>query len=304
MPRKKKTEKEAEKTKEKKAVKKIASAGKTITEEGGAKEIGGGAVKKILKKELIEKAKKIEEKIKQKEEKDIKKEIEESEKEKRGRAKRAEKTLFPLDDYVKYSCHLGTKAVTPNMRKFVYKRRADGIAVLNTNDTDEKLKQAAEFLKDFKQEDIFIACKREAGWEAAKKFSEVTGIQSFLKKYPAGIITNPNLEDFFEIELVIICDPWIDKNALNDAIKLKKPVIALCDTNNLTRGVTKIVPCNNKSGKSIGIILYLLAREYLKNQGKEKEAKALKIEDFTGVVETTEKRKKGIKERGGAKEGV
>lgn len=246
-------------------------------------------------KELKEKAKELEAKIERKEEKivDLKEELEES-KEKR-KAKRAEKTLFPLDDYVKYSCHLGTKAVTPNMRQFVYKRRADGLAVLNTNSIDKKLKEAAEFLKNFKAEDIFLACKREAGWEAAKKFGEVAGIKVFTKKYPAGRITNSQLADFFETELVIICDPWLDKNALNDAVIVKKPVIGLCDTNNLTKGLTKIIPCNNKAAKSIGLILYLLAREYLKDRGQEKEAKKLKIEDFTGEVEETTKEKSAEK---------
>lgn len=247
-------------------------------------------------KELKEKAKQLEAKIDKKpEEKDMKEEVRESEKKRRRKIN----NLFPLDDYVKYSAHLGTKAVTPNMRQFVYKRRADGLAVLNTNSIDEKLKEASEFLAGFSPEDIFIACKREAGWKAAKKFSEVTGIKVFTKKYPAGIITNTQLNDFFEIELVIICDPWLDKNALNDSLKVKKPVIGLCDTNNLTRGITKIVPCNNKSSKSVGLILFLLAREYLNKTGKEKEAKNLKLEEFTGVEEE-------IKEKAGkgASEGV
>jgi small subunit ribosomal protein S2 len=212
----------------------------------------------------------------------------------------SEKALFPLEDYVKYSCHLGTKAVTPRMRKFVYKRRADGIAVLNTHDIDGNLKKAIEFLSLYNPEDIFIACKREACWKAVNKFSEVTGIRAFTKKYPAGIITNPLLEDFFETELVIICDPWVDKNALNDAVKVKKPVIAICDTNNFTKNITKIIPGNNKIGKSLGVILYLLAKEYLKNKGKKTEVSKLKIEDFTGEkLEDI-----GEKKVGGAKQGV
>ncbi len=239
--------------------------------------------KEKLKKKLEEKAKELEAKMDKKlEEKEMVEVVKESEKK---RTKKSDKTLFPLDDYVKYSAHLGTKAVTPHMRKYVYKRRADGLAVLNTNSIDEKLKEAAEFLKDFAPENVFLACKREAGWKPAKKFSEVTGIKVFTKKYPAGIITNIQLEDFFEVDLVIICDPWLDKNALNDAVRIKKPVLGLCDTNNLTTGVTKIIPCNNKALKSLGLILYLLAREYLKARGKEEESKKLKIEDFTGEIE-------------------
>jgi len=302
MSRKKKTESETEKLKDKaeKIVDEIKDKIEDIKEnkKEKAKELEGKIDKKEekdikeekdtekLKEEIKEKAKKFAEKIDKKEEKDIKEEVKGS--------KKAEKTLFPLDDYVKYSAHLGTKAITPHMRKFVYKRRADGLAVLNTNSIDKKLKEAIEFLIGFKAEDIFLACKREAGWKATQKFGEVTGIKVFTKKYPAGVITNTKLDDFFETELVIICDPWLDKNALNDAVIVKTPVIGLCDTNNLTVGITKVVPCNNKAGKSLGLILYLIAREYLKAKGDKTE---LKIDDFAGeVVERERKDSKGAKE--------
>lgn len=179
-----------------------------------------------------------------------------------------EETLIPLEDYIKCAVHLGTKVITPHMRKFVYKRRADGLAVINTIFIDQKLREAVSFLKDYDTEKIYLLCRREAGWNAAKKFGEITGIRTFTKKYSPGITTNLSLSDFFEAELTIIGDPWTDKNALQDTIKLKKPIIALCDTNNFTFGVTKIIPCNNKSSKSIGCMLYILAREYCKIKGR------------------------------------
>ena len=194
-------------------------------------------------------------------------------------------TLVPLTDYIACSVHLGTKVITPDMRKFVYKRRADGLAVLNTNLIDDKLREAVKFLVDFDAKDIFIAGKREAIWPAVEKFSEVTGIRAFMKKYPAGIITNLILDTFFEPKLAIICDPWVDKNALHDANIVHVPVLAICDTNNYAQGVTQMIAGNNKSRKAVGIILYILAREYLKAQGKEDSAKALKMEDFTGKLE-------------------
>src|SRR3989344_2873013 len=43
-----------------------------------------------------------------------------------------EETLIPLEEYIKCAVHLGTKVITPTMRKYVYKRRADGLAVINT----------------------------------------------------------------------------------------------------------------------------------------------------------------------------
>jgi len=206
---------------------------------------------------------------------------EEVEEEKKSIKAEAE-TLIPIEDYIKCAVHLGTKVITPHMRKFVYKRRADGLAVINTILIDEKLREAISFMINYSPETIYIACKREAGWPAVRKFEEITNIRAFTKKYPPGVTTNLELEDFFESELTLICDPWIDKNPLFDTARLKKPVISLCDTNNFTTHVTKIIPCNNKSGKSIGCILYIIAREYCK--AKKIPFKA-KLEDFTGPLE-------------------
>lgn len=242
-------------------------------------EIEKGETKDEIKKKVKEVVKDLSDKeIEDISKKISKKDIEEEKKSIEIR----EETLIPLEDYIKCAVHLGTKVITPHMRKFVYKRRADGLAVINTILIDQKLREAINFMSNYNEEEIYLVCKRESGWEVANKFHEITGIKVFSKKYSPGITTNFSLQDFFEAELTIICDPWMDKNALNDTLKLKKPIMALCDTNNYTFGVTKIIPCNNKSTKSIGCILYILAREYCKKKGKPF---SVKLEDFTGKLE-------------------
>lgn len=217
-------------------------------------------------------------KIQELSEKISKKEVEE---EKKSITSEGE-TLISLENYIKCAVHLGTKVITPHMKKYVYKRRADGLAVINTVLIDKKLREAIDFIKEYDPKTIYLCCKREAGWSAARRFEDATGIKVFTKKYSPGITTNLELEDFFEAELTMICDPWIDKNALNDTIKLKKPIVGLCDTNNYTLGVTKIIPCNNKSSKSIGCILFILAREFCKTK---KIPFKYQLEDFSGKLE-------------------
>jgi small subunit ribosomal protein S2 len=180
-------------------------------------------------------------------------------------------TLVPIEDYLKSSIHLGTRAITPDMKPFVYKRRADSLAVFNTSLLDDKIREAAEYLSKYPPEDIVLVCKRDAGHKAAELFAETTGIRTFTKKYPAGILTNPNLENFIEAELVFICDPWTDKAALEDARRIKIPILGVCDTNNYTIGVTKVLPGNNKSAKSLGMIFYLLAKLYLEKRKLKNE---------------------------------
>jgi small subunit ribosomal protein S2 len=204
---------------------------------------------------LKEKAKELEKKVDEKKDEDLKKKVKLEGEEKAD-------TLVPIEDYLKSSIHLGTRVITPDMKPYVYKRRADGLAVFNTALLDEKIREAAEFLSQYKPEDIIVVCKREAGWKATELFSKITGMRSFTKKYPAGVLTNPDLENFQEAELVVISDPWIDKNAYTDAKKTKVPILSVCDTNNYTHGITKILPGNNKSAKSLGMIFYLLATLY------------------------------------------
>jgi len=224
--------------------------------------------------ELKEKAKALEGKFKETDKKGIK-EIKE---EVTGEKEAKKDVLVPIEDYLKASIHLGTRVITPHMRPYVYRRRADGLAVFNTDLLDDKIKEAADYLAGFAPEDIVLVCKREAGWKAAQKFAGTFGIRSFTKKYPAGILTNTNLKDFFEAELVFICDPWLDKNALTDANKIKIPVLAVCDTNNYTFGINKILPGNNKSAKSLGIIFYLLTKLYAEKRKIKIEEP--KVEDY------------------------
>ncbi len=255
------------------------------------------------KKELLEKAKKLSEKIDKQDTKALKEEVEKAKKPKKEKEKKKGTELLPLDEYVKSGIYIGTKVITPTMRKYVYRRRNDGLAVLNTNIIDEKIKENSEILAKYKPEDVIVVCKREAGWNAVKLFSKLTGIRAFTKKYPAGIITNINLPDFFETELTLIVDPWVDKNALNDSKKINKEVMAICDTNNNTNKVDFIIPGNNKSNKSIGLIMYLLTKKYIEEN--KLDVKMPSLEEFTGELPKLKgKDKISKKVSKGAKEGV
>ena len=266
MARKKKITEEIKQEAEKIAEKVV----ETIKQEAdNLVEVEKTAKKKLTKEELLERAKKLSERVAEVKTEELKEQI-----------ATERKTLVPVEDYIKYGCYIGTKVITPHMRQFVYKRRNDGIAIFDVNKIDSKLKEFIKTLVKYKPEDFIIACKREAGWNAVKKFSELTGVRVFLKKYPAGILTNSVLPDFFETEIVFVVDPWLDKNAMNDGKIIKKHFLGLCDTNNYTFGINHFIPCNNKAAKSIGLIMHVLAREYMKAHKIEKELPS--IDAFVG----------------------
>ena len=261
--------KTAKKTATKKVAKKTTKKAKAIGSEETSKpkvakvdekldETADGKKKKtsdrseLLRAKLKERAEKLaKEKLVGVDTEDIKEELE-----------KKKEMLVPLNDYTKTGIHLGTKVITPDMREFVYRRRADSIAVLNTGMIDDQIKKAIDLMVKYEPSEIVLACKREAGWEAAKLLGEVLGIKVLTKKYPGGMMTNTELEYFYEPELVIVCDPWVDRNALGDAVKTNKKVLMLADTNNFTKNSDIVIPCNNKASKSLGLIFYLLSKGY------------------------------------------
>lgn len=193
--------------------------------------------------------------------------------------------MIPTEQYLKSGIHIGTKFRTNYMAKFIYKTRPDGLSVLNLQQTDERLGLAASMLAAYEPEDILVVCRRENGWKPAKLFAKYTGARVYAGRYPPGLITNPGLEGFITVKVILVTDSWVDRNAVNDALKAGIPIIALCDTNNQSNNIDFVVPCNNKGKKSLGLIFWLLANEYLRRKGKLKKDESIDmtVDDFTPV---------------------
>lgn len=203
--------------------------------------------------------------------------------------------LIENEKYLSSGIHIGSKYKTKYMRTYIYKIRPDGLAVLNLQKIDNRIKNAAKFLSQFKPDELIIATRRENCFHALKKFGEATGIKVTIGRYLPGTMTNPGYSSkFFEPKALMICDPWIDRNAINDALKIGIPILSICDTNNTTNNVDLVIPCNNKSKKSVAMVFYLLTREYLKSQKKIKSDKDFKymVEDFEGEKTNTDKVRK------------
>ena len=194
-----------------------------------------------------------------------------------------EQLLISLEEYLKSGIHIGTKFRTKFMSKFIYRVRPDGLSVLNIEQVNERIRLASNMLSKYNPEDILVVCRRENGWKAVRLFSKLTGIKSYTKRYPPGVLTNPILENFLEVKLILVVDPIPDKNAVSDAARLGIPVIALADTNNEAYNLDLVVPANNKGKKSLGLIFFILTKEYLRSRGiiKEDTEFKYKIEDFT-----------------------
>jgi len=171
-----------------------------------------------------------------------------------------EQLLIPNDEYLKSGIHIGTKFKTKYMENFIYKTRPDGLSVLNLQQIDARIRVLINFLSRYAPEEIMVVARRENGWKPAQLFGELTGIRVYTGRYLPGILTNTQLKRFTETKVLLVTDPWPDRNAIDDAFKMGVPIVALCDTNNQANNIDLIVPCNNKGKKSLGLIFWLLTR--------------------------------------------
>ena len=67
---------------------------------------------------------------------------------------------------------------------------------------------------------------------------------------------------------------------VQDALRNGIPIIALSDTNNQSNNIDLVMPCNNKGKKSIGLLFWIVTKEYMKNRGLIKSDK-----DFTYTID-------------------
>ncbi len=195
---------------------------------------------------------------------------------------------MPYEQYLSAGMHIGMKQQTKHMKSFIYKVREDGLAILDLQSIEKRIKIAAKFLSRFER--IMVVCRKVVGWKAVKKFAEIVGGKAVTGRFLPGTITNPSFPGYYEPEVLLVTDPLYDSQAMKEAVKMHIPIVALCDTSNETELVDLIIPVNNKGRKSIAMVYWLLAKEILKERKviKEDAEFKYKLEEFEA-----KERKKG-----------
>jgi small subunit ribosomal protein S2 len=178
-------------------------------------------------------------------------------------------SIIPVDEYLAAGVHIGTQQKTEDMKRFVYRVRPDGLYVLDVKATDERIRIAAKFLSKFDPAGILVVSARQYGQFPATMFAKVTGAKSVVGRFIPGTLTNPEYRDFVEPDVVVVTDPIGDSQAVKEAVDVGVPVIAMCDTNNMTTHIDIIIPTNNKGRKALALIYWLLAKEIAKLRGQQ-----------------------------------
>ena len=164
--------------------------------------------------------------------------------------------------------HIGSENSETTMEQYIFKRRTDGVHIINIKQTWEKLLLAARAIAAIETPaDVFVVSSRPYGQRAVLKFARYIGATPIAGRFTPGAFTNQIQAAFREPRLLVIADPRADHQPVTEGSYANIPIVAFANVDSPTKHIDIAIPCNNKSANSIGLMFWFLAREVLRLRG-------------------------------------
>ena len=126
--------------------------------------------------------------------------------------------------------HIGSDNSETTMEQYIFKRRPDGVNIINIKKTWEKLLLAARAIAAIEHlQDVYVISSRPYGQRAVLKFARYIGATPIAGRYTPGAFTNQIQAAFREPRLIIVSDPRADSQPITEGSYANIPVIAFAN---------------------------------------------------------------------------
>ena len=171
---------------------------------------------------------------------------------------------------------VGTEVKTKFMIPYITQANPEGLYLFDLDITLSRIETAGRFIKKFDMEKVIVYSGRTYANTPIEKFCELTGARKMLGRFMPGTLTHPLRPYYLEPQLIIVSDPQVDAQSVNEATNAEIPVIGIDNTHNVTSELDLDIPANNRGRKSLATVYWLLASEIL----QDSKAMKYEIDDF------------------------
>ncbi|MFB6076868.1 MAG: 30S ribosomal protein S2, partial [Candidatus Nanohaloarchaea archaeon] len=83
--------------------------------------------------------------------------------------------LTEKENYLEAGANIGSRQHVKDMDTFIFRVKKNNLAVIDLEQTDERIAQTAQLLANYDPQDILVVSRKEIGHRPAVTFAEATG---------------------------------------------------------------------------------------------------------------------------------